>query len=861
MLHRQFCRIFLIVVLFCLHGTLIASSLEEKEVYQDLSLRDLLEFKLSSGSFLQLDLKKTPGSITIITEEMLKVSGARNLTEVLEIFVPGFIYGYNKWNGTLWGMRGVFSDRNTKVLCLVNGHKMNPQSRDGYQAETVLGDLGDIRQIEVLRGPASLVYGSGAIAGIVNILTKSAKDGYESDVSLRYDNRNTIEPQINIYMKPDDNNFLTFTTGFRRSNGIPEAKTNIYGLEIWPFPDPAKVPYQFVPHNGIPSDGSFDNPAGNWKISGEWAYKEYVKLYSRMSHQEENVGAWFPYDPWPEVVRMRDFKDTTLHGGEDNLIPARNIGAGTDGPKVEWTHPFWSQVESWGSSLRQYVIDNMMADLQLKIPLSGNELSLTTGFDGYASKILYERRPSYSQVTELNDRGDKHIESEFGEFRYSAAAMYHLQTIPKLQLASGVEYRQDVIGKGLFCGNSNSGQTGRKVVEDVTYHTFTIVSEGLYDFSKKVRIQSGLRADFHSRATLINGKIAGIFTLFTDHTIKLIAQSSSNNGGADEYEYNRNHFKDGNTVESGRVVFNDIYKKPDDRTPIFVIPTIEQMHKLKQEKAYSLEIDYVGQIMEVLTLTPSFSVTKIKNLFTWDQMAFRQINCDGYNFLNADLEANIKIGTLTIGSSHSFTRLFNTDVNKGEENYYPFWDSSKIVYHTDTNSYGNLEYYPDTTHVIYKKDTTYLIKKIISADGKKFKNFPSNMTKLYCTYSPVKWMTLHTNARIWWGLDGRYGDPNATDSAEQMLAYQEKNGFNVFGAGKDPIVKLNASILLHLPKEFSIGVYANDILGIDHGPYYYNNSKSDNKYIRNTLRFQQAEQYAMTSQDQQLFSVTITKTF
>ena len=64
-------------------------------------------------------------------KQRIENSGARHLSELLEIYVPGFQYMYNKWNGLIWGMRGVANDRNAKSIFLVNGHKLNSQSRDG----------------------------------------------------------------------------------------------------------------------------------------------------------------------------------------------------------------------------------------------------------------------------------------------------------------------------------------------------------------------------------------------------------------------------------------------------------------------------------------------------------------------------------------------------------------------------------------------------------------------------------------------------------------------------------------------------------------------------------------------------------
>lgn len=131
----------------------------------DLSLEELLNMKVTSGSFLDLDLKNSALSLTVINQEQIHLSGARHLSELLEIYVPGFQYMYNKWNGVIWGMRGVAADRNTKFIFLVNGHKMNTEARDGANMELDLGMLGDIERVEIIRGPSGLIYGSGAIGG------------------------------------------------------------------------------------------------------------------------------------------------------------------------------------------------------------------------------------------------------------------------------------------------------------------------------------------------------------------------------------------------------------------------------------------------------------------------------------------------------------------------------------------------------------------------------------------------------------------------------------------------------------------------------------------------------------------------
>ena len=58
----------------------------------ELSLQELLEVNLSTGSFLEIDIQHSPINLTIIDEEKIRHSGARHLSELLEIYVPGFQY-------------------------------------------------------------------------------------------------------------------------------------------------------------------------------------------------------------------------------------------------------------------------------------------------------------------------------------------------------------------------------------------------------------------------------------------------------------------------------------------------------------------------------------------------------------------------------------------------------------------------------------------------------------------------------------------------------------------------------------------------------------------------------------------------
>ena len=121
----------------------------------------------------KVEADKVPASVTTITEEDIRVTPARNLFDLMEVYVPGAMYMIHS-EGMEPAIRGISSDRKNKFLCLVNGKAVNIKGHTGVSSETENWDLGDIQKIEIIRGPGSVTYGPGAVMGVINIITKDA---------------------------------------------------------------------------------------------------------------------------------------------------------------------------------------------------------------------------------------------------------------------------------------------------------------------------------------------------------------------------------------------------------------------------------------------------------------------------------------------------------------------------------------------------------------------------------------------------------------------------------------------------------------------------------------------------------------
>ncbi|HUF47429.1 MAG TPA: TonB-dependent receptor plug domain-containing protein, partial [Vicinamibacterales bacterium] len=143
----------------------------------DLTLEELMRVTIQRvfGASERLQpVTEAPASVTIVTAEEIRRHGYRSLADVLHR-VRGFFVS-NDRNYSYVGVRGfgLPGDYNSRVLLLVNGHKINDNIYDQAYAGAEFGlDVDIIERIEVIRGPASSLYGTSAFFAVVNVITKS----------------------------------------------------------------------------------------------------------------------------------------------------------------------------------------------------------------------------------------------------------------------------------------------------------------------------------------------------------------------------------------------------------------------------------------------------------------------------------------------------------------------------------------------------------------------------------------------------------------------------------------------------------------------------------------------------------------
>lgn len=137
-----------------------------------------------TASGYEQDLIKAPASMTVINRDELDKREYSDITDVLRN-TPGVVVSGSGSAQTI-SIRGMSSNY---TLFLVDGKRqyskdVNPNGDDGGFEKNILPPIAAIERIEVIRGPASTLYGSDAMGGVINIITKKVTDEWSGTVEL-----------------------------------------------------------------------------------------------------------------------------------------------------------------------------------------------------------------------------------------------------------------------------------------------------------------------------------------------------------------------------------------------------------------------------------------------------------------------------------------------------------------------------------------------------------------------------------------------------------------------------------------------------------------------------------------------------
>ena len=156
----------------------------------DLSLEELVNVQITSVSKRQERLTDAPASVFVITHNDIRRSGARSLPEALRL-APNLQVARVSASSYAISARGFNNNAGNKLLVLIDGRSVYSPLFSGvfWDVQDVM--LEDVERIEVISGPGGTLWGTNAVNGVINVITRSAKDTQGALVAAGAGNRET----------------------------------------------------------------------------------------------------------------------------------------------------------------------------------------------------------------------------------------------------------------------------------------------------------------------------------------------------------------------------------------------------------------------------------------------------------------------------------------------------------------------------------------------------------------------------------------------------------------------------------------------------------------------------------------------
>ena len=158
------------------------------------SLEELGNIQVYSASKHMQSTHDAPSSVTVVTADEIQKYGYRNLADILRS-VPGFYVTYDR-DYTFIGVRGFgrLGDWNSRILVLIDGHRSNNNVLgQAMMGNEFLVDVDMIERVEIVLGPSSSLYGANAFFAVINVITRSAQQVKDWELSFQGGSFGTYE--------------------------------------------------------------------------------------------------------------------------------------------------------------------------------------------------------------------------------------------------------------------------------------------------------------------------------------------------------------------------------------------------------------------------------------------------------------------------------------------------------------------------------------------------------------------------------------------------------------------------------------------------------------------------------------------
>lgn len=238
------------------------------EAQSDIWRSDSLQEVVVTGTGTQHLLKNAPVQTEVITQKMLRQYGGKSLEDILAGLTASFAFNEGDM-GSQMQLNGL---ANSYILILIDGKRIHGDV--GGENDLGLIDPHNIEKIEIVKGAQSALYGSDAMAGVVNIITKKhTEKGVFVDNSTRYGSHNDLRQHNSLVLTFGD---FSSQTNFQMQRNDGWQNTAEEYAEAMVLTD---------------SKNKTVNKFKNWQIAERLTYKplKSLELYAEGSYYKKNI--------------------------------------------------------------------------------------------------------------------------------------------------------------------------------------------------------------------------------------------------------------------------------------------------------------------------------------------------------------------------------------------------------------------------------------------------------------------------------------------------------------------------------------------------------------------------------------------
>ncbi|WCE28717.1 TonB-dependent receptor plug domain-containing protein [Vibrio sp. SCSIO 43137] len=364
-----------------------------------LSIEELMQIEVTSVSKKREKLSQAAAAVYVVTRNDIRRSGATSIPEALRL-VPGVDVAQidpNKW---AIGIRGFNGRLENKLLVMIDGRSVYTPTFSGVYWENLDYVMEDIERIEVIRGPGATLWGTNAVNGVINIITREVSEtlgGYASAgagnelqglLSVRQGGKVSDSSQLRVYAKgrsldkgkgidglTQNNGGDSVTSGFRLDWQGDDGVSGVINGELFKHhlqQEHSATVFQ-APYGIRKVDGDVNIDGGN--ISGRWS-----KFFSLDS--EFSVNVRYDYYDRKELkygdkrdTADLDFKHQYMFSAENELI----WGGGYRYSRNKITDGLLGSVKEKNQNTD---IWNLFAQNKLSFPQKDTTLTFGVKFEG-----------------------------------------------------------------------------------------------------------------------------------------------------------------------------------------------------------------------------------------------------------------------------------------------------------------------------------------------------------------------------------------------------------------------------------------------------------------------------------------------